>query len=217
MGAAGDTSRPDVPREVALAMQRAADFSRLTARRVMIPRTQIVAVRAEATLQDLVAFVHGHPHSRYPIYDRTLDDIVGVISAKQLISALVATSNGTEAFDLRAHLSLPLFVPDDVEPLREEIQWLADGSARVNGLALLSDLEAKLPIRLQASEFNTLGGYLFGQLDRVPHVGDEIHVSGHRLTVAEVDGLRIAWIHIRPDADDLIEQLSTPRLVPPAS
>jgi CBS domain containing-hemolysin-like protein len=263
----GDSPRPDVSREVALAMQRAADFSHLTARRVMIPRSQVVAVRADATLTELVSFVHGHPHSRYPVFDRSLDNIVGVISAKQVISALVDTSYGADPFDLRAHLSLPLFVPeqvslsallaemkqqrshlailvdeygataglltfrdlierlagavaevpDDIEPQHEEIQWLPDGSARVSGLTLLSDLEAKLPLAWQDTDFNTLGGYMFGKLDRVPQVGDEVVVSGHRLTVEAVDGLRIAWIHVVPETGAPLELSLTSRTLPPSA
>jgi putative hemolysin len=261
--AVGQPVLPAIPREVAQATQRAVDFARLTARRVMIPRSQIIAVRSDTTLHELVSFVQQHPHSRYPVFERTLDNILGVISAKQIISALAATHYGADPFDLRAHLSLPIFVPelvslpsllatmkqqrshlaivvdeygataglltfrdlierlagdaaevpDDGEPRHEELQWQPDGSVRVNGLTLLSDLQTKLSWELPDSEFNTLGGFIFGRLDRIPTVGDEIALEGHRLTVEEVDGLRIAWVQVTPEAAALIEQPFTPQLM----
>jgi CBS domain containing-hemolysin-like protein len=58
---------------------------RLTAYDVMVPRADIVAVDAKATLDELLAVIDKEGHSRLPIYRDTLDDILGMVHIKDIL------------------------------------------------------------------------------------------------------------------------------------
>jgi CBS domain containing-hemolysin-like protein len=64
------------------------EFSEKTVREVMTPRTEIVALSASATLEETLAVLERHELSRYPVYEGTIDNILGVFLAKDLIPVL---------------------------------------------------------------------------------------------------------------------------------
>jgi CBS domain containing-hemolysin-like protein len=64
------------------------EFSEKNARAVMTPRTKIDALPAEASLDDTLALIEESGRSRYPVYWDTIDDIIGVVLAKDLIPIL---------------------------------------------------------------------------------------------------------------------------------
>lgn len=229
--------------------ERALDFSILLARHIMVPRTEMVAVAANVTLEKLRELMRRHEHSRYPVFEGSPDNIVGVLSAKHVVAFLPGPdSAASDGFDLRAHMGVPLFVPEsmpahrvlaalkqhrthlaivvdeygatagiitlrdlldriagevrdeeDVEP--PQIQRLPDGSAIIDGLALLSDVQEEFRVKLNDGDYDTLGGFVFGRLGRRPVVGDTVEVAGYRFTIEEVDGLRVARVRVR-DADE---------------
>ncbi|MBI4214183.1 MAG: HlyC/CorC family transporter [Chloroflexi bacterium] len=223
--------------------ERALDFSGLHARQVMVPRTEMVAVPAGVSLSRLGELMGRHEHSRYPVYESNPDNIIGVISAKHLVAMLSVPRSENATFDVRLHMSPPLFIPetmpayrvlaelkqqrthlaivvdeygatagivslrdlldriagelrDEAEAEPPEVQWLADGSALVDGLALLSDVEEQFHMTLSDSDYDTLGGFVFGRLGRRPSVGDAVEVAGHRLAIEEIDGLRVARVRV---------------------
>ncbi|HLA91278.1 MAG TPA: hemolysin family protein [Gemmatimonadaceae bacterium] len=64
------------------------EFSEKNAREVMTPRTAMVAMSAEASLDDALEVVEEARFSRYPVYDGSLDQIVGMVHAKDLLGVL---------------------------------------------------------------------------------------------------------------------------------
>jgi putative hemolysin len=64
---------------------RAIDFASLTAEQVMIPRTRVVALRREASIDEIRRVVLEHAHSRLPVYEGDLDNIVGYVLYKDLL------------------------------------------------------------------------------------------------------------------------------------
>jgi CBS domain containing-hemolysin-like protein len=232
---------PDPDRMV----ERALDFAQLAAHHVMVPRTEMVAVPSGVSLGQLSGIMQRHGHSRYPVFEGSSDNIVGVVSAKHLAAALGSEDPPpAEAFDVRQYMGVPLFVPesmraervlaemkrnrthlaivideygvtaglvtlrdlidriageirDESEIERATIERLPDGSALVDGLALLSDVELELGMDFGEPEYDTLGGLIFGRLGRRPAVGDAIDIDGRTLTVEEVDGVRIARVRVR--------------------
>ena len=71
-------------------------------------------------------------------------------------------------------------VRDESELEPPTVQRFPDGTAIVDGLTLLSDVEAEFGIRFGAEEYDTLGGLMFGKLGRRPEVGDQIEAAGRR-------------------------------------
>jgi CBS domain containing-hemolysin-like protein len=80
-----------------------------------------------------------------------------------------------------------------------EVQKLPDGRVRLDGLMLLTDFNDLFALDLKDANYETIAGYVLGQLDRIPKVGDEVDVPVNdqemlRLRVEVMDGKRIAWI-----------------------
>ncbi len=71
------------------------------AREVMVPRVDIAAVEWTATLKDLLRLIEEAGHSRIPVYQESLDNICGIIFARDLLQLLIKD----EDMDLKSHLS----------------------------------------------------------------------------------------------------------------
>jgi CBS domain containing-hemolysin-like protein len=74
------------------------------------------------------------------------------------------------------------------------ITVLADGSAVVDGLALVGDVNEQFGLHIDEETYTTIGGYVLGRLGRRPRVGDAIDVEGRRMRVDALDGLRVAKV-----------------------
>jgi CBS domain containing-hemolysin-like protein len=61
------------------------EFSEKNAREVMTPRTEIIALPVDATFDDTLTVVNDTSFSRYPVYDDTIDNIIGIVLAKDLL------------------------------------------------------------------------------------------------------------------------------------
>jgi CBS domain containing-hemolysin-like protein len=121
------------------------EFRETMVREVMTPRPDIVAIPASATIGDLLKLVREQQYSRVPVYNETLDDIVGLISIKDLIVADTAeSSHPITPFIRPAH-----FVPETklVPELLKEFQrkrvqaaLVVDEYGGTAGLVTLEDL-----------------------------------------------------------------------------
>ena len=69
-----------------------------------------------------------------------------------------------------------------------------DGSADIDGLALVSDINAQFGCTSTKTTYTTVGGYVLGRLGRRARVGDTIDVERRRMRVEAVDGLRVAKV-----------------------
>jgi CBS domain containing-hemolysin-like protein len=78
----------------------------------------------------------------------------------------------------------------------ERITIQADGSADINGLALVTDVNEQFALGIDEDVYTTVGGYVLGRLGRRARVGDTIEVDGRTMRVVAIDGLRVAnvWL-----------------------
>lgn len=72
-------------RRVGEIASRALDFAKLTATHVMIPRTRVVGLERSAPIEEIRRIVLEHAHSRLPVYEKDLDEIVGYVLYKDLL------------------------------------------------------------------------------------------------------------------------------------
>ena len=86
--------------------RRALEFSAIQADQIMVPRTEMIAIDSESTLEDVLATVEGTQHTRYPVYEHDLDHILGVLDAKDLIG-LVHRGGGAWQPLIRAAVAVP--------------------------------------------------------------------------------------------------------------
>ncbi|HYT05073.1 MAG TPA: hemolysin family protein [Gemmatimonadales bacterium] len=107
------------------------EFSEKSAREVMTPRTQMVALPADLTLEEAADQVAVAGRSRYPVYGESLDDILGVVHAKDILAGVRSAKGG----GLREVLRPAMFVPGT----REVEDVLADMKRQKSHLAVVLD------------------------------------------------------------------------------
>ncbi|MEO7965143.1 MAG: hemolysin family protein, partial [Gemmatimonadaceae bacterium] len=113
-------------------MEGVFEFSEKNAREVMTPRTDVVAFPLESTLDEVLSIVQESNFSRYPVYEGTLDNIVGVVLAKDLLRVIRASVGG---FELKQIMRDVLVVPGS----REVEEVLSDFKRRKEHLAVVLD------------------------------------------------------------------------------
>lgn len=214
-------------------------FSEKLARDVMTPRTDVRGIEADLTVEDAAERVAEVGRSRYPVYDDSLDNIIGVAHAKQILANL---KDGrykkvrdiihgdplfvpgtrevedllTDMKNLKQHIAVVL---DEyggtagivtMEDLLEEIvghiydeydEPTAEGIASsdgmvVRGSAEIEKLNEQFGFGIETDQHQTIGGYVFGTLGRLPRVGDTVPILHGKLEVTEMIGKRISRLRV---------------------
>jgi len=211
---------------------------------VMVPRIDIVAIDQEATFDEAVEVVLKEGHSRTPLYRESVDHIVGILYAKDLLRLIAA---GGPRPRLRDIMRPALFVPesqsvddllhelqrrkvhmavvldeyggtaglvtiedlleeivgeiqdefDEEEPMKVEIgpgEVILDGRADIDELTELVEPVLELE---DDEEYDTLGGFVYHRIGRVPVVGDAVVIEPFVITVIKVSGRRVGKVRVR--------------------
>jgi magnesium and cobalt transporter len=112
---------------------------------VMVPRADIVAMRADLTLEQAIGQIRGDGHSRLPVYREQLDDIAGMVHVKDVFAYV----GRPEAFSLEAILRRPLMVAPRIRVLdlllqmrqqRMHMALVVDEYGGIDGLVTIEDL-----------------------------------------------------------------------------
>ncbi|OUR72470.1 magnesium/cobalt efflux protein [Methylophaga sp. 41_12_T18] len=114
-------------------VEGALNVSDMQARDIMLPRSQVVMVSKDATAEDTLKLITETAHSRFPVIDDDRDDVIGILLAKDLLSAVV--TNSKFDFDLRELLRPAVFIP---ESKRLNV-LLREFRARRNHMAIVVD------------------------------------------------------------------------------
>ncbi len=136
-------------------VQRAFAFSDQTAGEVMVPRTEIVALPVDSTVQDALRVARRYRHSRFPMYEQTIDNVVGILPTKDLLS--VAARQGARSslddVSLRRLIRPPLIVPQGatvievlarMKAARQPMAVVLDEFGGTAGIVTLKDLVSRL-------------------------------------------------------------------------
>src|SRR5712692_6017477 len=186
-------------------LQGVFEFSEKSAREVMTPRTEMVALPADLTLEEAADQVAVAGRSRYPVYGDSLDDILGVVHAKDILAGLVPGTREVEdvlADMKRQKIHLAIVLDEfggtaglvTMEDLLEEIVGQIydeydrpSGELRVAPAGVAPVIAGSVPIRevnsafgleLGEQDYTTIGGFLFGAIGRLPRPGDQVAVKG---------------------------------------
>ena len=221
------------------------------AREIMVPRIDVVAVDDESEVDDVVAVIVERGFSRIPVYRETIDNVVGVVYAKDLLRAL-AENRRPPLLDIARP---PFFIPEskrvdellaDLRQSKVHIAIVVDEYGGTAGLVTIEDLleeivgeiqdeydreeapierlndtEAILDARVSIEalsdlfgfepeeddqDYDTIGGFVYHHLGKVPTAGDEVRVDGLTLRVLSVVGRRIKKVRAtkRPEQEPAI-------------
>jgi len=214
---------------------------------VMVPRIDIAAIDQEASFDDAVTLVLTEGHSRTPLYKESVDHIVGILYAKDLLRIIAA---GGPRPRLRDIMRPALFVPESqavddllnelqrrrvhmaivldeyggtaglvtIEDLLEEIVGeiqdefdeeepmkviVREGEAILDGRADIDEMGELIDPALELEddeEYDTVGGFVYHRIGRVPVVGDTVAVDPFKITVIKVTGRRVGKVRVTWDA-----------------
>ncbi len=128
---------------------RALAFRDLTAGDVMVPRSRIVALPRDASQEDLKRMLLEEGHSRMPVYDGTLDNLVGYVMAKDLASMawerqLIVLDDLLRPVHFVPEAAKAVHVLRDMQRRRTQIAAVVDEHGGIAGLLTLEDLVEEL-------------------------------------------------------------------------
>lgn len=128
---------------------RAIDFSDLDVHAVMVPRPEIIALRASDGVAEVARAVKASGHTRFPVYDDAVQDYTGFVNVRQYL----ATAVTDPAVPLSAHLRPLVFLPETMaatavlrklQAERATLGMVIDEQGTVVGLVTIEDLLEEL-------------------------------------------------------------------------
>jgi CBS domain containing-hemolysin-like protein len=222
-------------------LHRVFDFADLTAGQAMVPRTELVAVAADASGDALLEQISRGGYAVLPVYKDDMDNVIGILHAIDVIKMIASGQRTVTAAEMaREALTVPeTMTADDLlaalrrRGVREALvideyggtaglvtfEWLMerivgnigaagagrisinpDGSAEIDGLTLVPDVNAQFGLHIDEDTYTTLGGYVMGRIGRRAHVGDAVEVEGRVMRVIALDGLRVSKVWVSTPA-----------------
>jgi CBS domain containing-hemolysin-like protein len=214
------------------------EFSDKLVREVMVPRIDVTGVTDDAPMLEALDVILKAGHSRIPVYKDTIDNVIGILYAKDLLRYL---RDGRTDVPLHKIVRPAYFIPESkkVDELLQELQQrkvhmavVVDEYGGTAGLVTIEDLleeivgeiqdefdaeeptvetvneheflfDARVPldevskllgVELPSEGGDTLGGFIYSQLGKVPAVGDNITYDSAVFEVLTVAGRRIKQV-----------------------
>jgi len=220
------------------------NLDKVTVAEVMTPRTDVVAVPVDASVERAKATMLDEGHLRLPVFEGNLDRMVGILLARDLWQAdregvteireilrpISYAPEGKAVEDLivemrQRRINMVIVVDEfggtagiaTLEDLIEEIvgeiqdehegdeplnfQDVGRGVTRIWGGVALREVNDRLDMELPEELFDTVGGFVFGSLNRVPEVGDEVALEEGVFRVVKMRGRRIEYLRFIPESN----------------
>lgn len=216
------------------------EFSDTIAREVMTPRIDLISIEISQSVEDLVSLVVETGYSKIPTYESRIDEITGILYAKDLLKVW-NTDHGK--IELSHFMRPAYFIPETkkvknllrefqkekmhmaivvdeyggvagvvtIEDLLEEIVGeiqdeydvepemftaLSENSWMVDAKIDLDELSEVIDVPFPEENYETLGGFLFDQIGRVPEPGETTRYKNLAIEVKEADERRILKVLI---------------------
>jgi CBS domain containing-hemolysin-like protein len=144
----------DAKKEIASHM---VEVYNLDASDVAVPRADIIAIEVTASIADIIKIFSDHPHSYYPVYRTSLDNLIGFFAARDLIKNI----KSIDTFVLREHVQEAMVVAPSTSVLDvlhnmrlrgQRIALIADEYGGVDGIITAEDIVEKVIGRLEENE-----------------------------------------------------------------
>ncbi|MBI3943004.1 MAG: HlyC/CorC family transporter [Chloroflexi bacterium] len=200
-------------------LQNVFDFGKIPARRVMVPRTEIVAIPVEASVKDLLTLASQESYSKYPVYENDLDHIIGVVHIRDAIQVLLDSRLDSS---IRGLVIEPLIVPESIRiddllarfrPRKIDMAILMDEFGGTAGLVTLQDLAEEVfgtievEFEEEDSDLQRLpdGTYLLSGLMPIEDVNEKLGLNLHDANYATIAGFVLGKFGRIPKVGDEIQ------------
>jgi len=219
------------------------EFGDTTVKEVMVPRVDIACIPSDTKLDSVLRLIKKVGHSRIPVYEGTIDNIIGILYAKDLLAVYERWYKTKEKFDLKKILRKAYFVPENkkiddlldifqrdriqiaivideyggtaglitLEDVVEEIvgeiideydketklyEIIDNNTMIVDGMIDIDKINELLNIEIPENDFETLGGFIYDLMGRVPRKGEKIEYQHLQMTIEQVVKNRIKRVKI---------------------
>lgn len=216
------------------------DFGDTKVREVMVPRIDMVAVNVHTNPEEVLSLLVEAGHSRIPVYDDSIDRMVGVVHTKDVLKKIVDDVEFSlsdimrevyfvpeskmiddllaEFRKKRIHIAIAVdeyggtagmvTLEDVLEELVGDIQDEFDTEEALvrvvdedvivcSGRIRLDDLDETAGIDLEEGDADTLGGFLYEAIGRVPRVGEVVETRGLEFRIESIVRQRIDKVRIK--------------------
>ncbi|MDR2783740.1 MAG: hemolysin family protein [Treponema sp.] len=121
------------------------ELSGTTVKEIMAPRIDTVFIHASSPKDEILAAITESGHSRFPVYEETIDNVIGILYAKDVLTCLVKN----QEFDIQKLLRTPFFVPEpkridelfrELRRKRVHIAVVVDEYGGVSGIVSMEDI-----------------------------------------------------------------------------
>lgn len=125
------------------------EFDERTAKEIMVPRTEIISISADATLEEVIKTVQEGSFTRYPVIREDKDDVIGFINARELLTAVVANGSNGRRMQLKDFINPIIQVIESIpvndlllkmQKERVHIAILIDEYGGTSGLVTVEDI-----------------------------------------------------------------------------
>jgi len=222
------------------------EFGDTIVKEVMIPRVDIDCISSDTKLDSILKLIKRMGHSRIPVYEETIDNIIGVLYAKDLLGIYEKWYTSKEKFGLKQVIRKAYFVPENkkiddlldifqrdkiqiaiaideyggtaglvtMEDVVEEVvgeiideydkeiklfEITEDNTVIADGNISIEKINYILNIEIPENDFETLGGFIFDLLGRVPKKGEKIKYQNFQVVIERVAKNRIRRVKIIKD------------------
>jgi putative hemolysin len=133
----------------AVMIQNIFEFSDTDAKDIMTHRKNIVAINGDFTLREAIAFINENNMSRYPVYLEELDNIIGILHIKDLLTYFDKDIDNIRVKDLKDLMSVAEFVPEThgintlfakMQNKKRHMVIVVDEYGQVSGLLSMEDI-----------------------------------------------------------------------------
>lgn len=124
------------------------------------------------------------------------DDLLSALRQRGVREALVIDEYGGTAGLVTFEWLMERIVGDLRAPGAGKIIVLEDGSAEIDGLTLVTDVNQQFGLHIDEDTYTTLGGYVMGRIGRRARVGDALDVEDRTMRVLALDGLRVSRVWV---------------------
>ena len=210
-------------------------------REVVVPRTEIVAVSSDSTIEDVLELILKHGHTRMPVYDGSVDNIIGILNVKDLMKFWARPSDACdissilrkayyipetknihlllhELKDKKSHMAIVIdeyggtaglvTLDDLIEEIVGEIHdehdmeedaftVLPNGDVLVDGRVEIEEFEEYFDVKIPEGKFETLGGFIFHIVRKVPVPGEVIQDDNFEMIIESADERSIKKVRIK--------------------
>ena len=155
-------------------------FSQTVVKEIMVPRPKVVFIDAEDNLDTLIDLIIEKGHTRIPIYEDTVDNVIGVINAKDALRALRDKLNEQEGFEIKSLAREIMIIPEnkfisdlltDFTSTKNQIAAVVDEHGGIAGIVTLEDI------------IEEVFGEIYDEFDEAP-TPELIKINEHTLNVS---------------------------------